>query len=591
MTTPREVSRRSVLQGAGAAAALLAVGGLSPEAARAAVAETARAGVFGFGVASGDPTGTSVLLWTRVTPDPAAVPGSGLGAPTRVRWEVAADEGFRHVLRRGTVRSDPARDHTVEVVVDRLDPYTRYHHRFSALGRTSPVGRTQTSPDEPGTPHALRLAFVSCSNYTGGWFTAYRGLAARDDLDLVLHLGDYVYEYGNGEDRYGPDALAGTRDHQPPAEMVSLADYRVRHALYEADPDLQAAHAGHPWVTIFDDHEITNDAYDTGAEIHEPADDPDTAYTGPMEPPGVLPEGDFPARRERASRAYLEWMPIREPGALGEHPHRGTQFFRRFRFGDPAALSVVDTRQNRSRQVPATAGGTLNPALADPARVLPEPEQLDWLVDGVTGGGTAWHLIGNQTVFTRVYAVPRAGVLPGQVSNTDQWDGCQDDQGRLLAAMAASGDTDPVVLTGDIHSSWANDLPTDPDGHRVDGRSSVGVESLCPSVTSDGFTEVLGSAAAAQTATAAFQTANPWVRYLEGHRPRLRRHRRGARPGADRLLVHPQRRGRGPGGRPAAGPAGHGRPRELLAVGQGQPPGQRAGRRARTALGRAAPGR
>ncbi|WNV76646.1 alkaline phosphatase [Geodermatophilus sp. DSM 44513] len=526
MTTPREVSRRSVLQGAGAAAALLAVGGLSPEAARAAVAETARAGVFGFGVASGDPTGTSVLLWTRVTPDPAAVPGSGLGAPTTVRWELAADEGFRHVLRRGTTRTGLERDHTVKVVVDRLDPYTRYFYRFSALGQTSPVGRTQTSPDEPGTPHALRLAFVSCSNYTGGWFTAYRGIAERDDLDLVLHLGDYLYEYGNepragtGDartgDRYGPDALAGVRDHQPPVEIVSLEDYRVRHALYKADPDLQAAHLRHPWVTIFDDHEITNDAYDTGAENHEPADDPDTAYTGPMEPPGVLPEGDFLARRQRAFRAYLEWMPIREPGDLGEHPHRGTQFFRRFRFGDLAALSVIDTRQNRSQQVPATAGGAPNPALADPARVLPEPEQLDWLVDGITGGGTAWHLVGNQTVFTRVYAVPRAGVLPGQVFNTDQWDGYQDDQGELLAAMAGSGDTDPVVLSGDIHSSWANDLPADPDGYRTDGGSSVGVEFVCPSITSDGFKEVLGSAAAAQTATAAFQATNPWIRYLEG---------------------------------------------------------------------------
>jgi alkaline phosphatase D len=516
VTTTREFSRRSALKGVGAAAALLAAGGLSPAAARAAVGDAAGAGVFGFGVASGDPTATSVLLWTRVTPDPSAVPGSGLGRPTPVHWEVAADDGFRRVLQRGTVRTDAGRDHTVKVVVDGLAPYTRYSYRFRAQGQTSPVGRTQTSPDEPGTTHALRLAFVSCSNYTGGFFTAYRGLAARDDLDAVVHLGDYVYEYGNAEDRYGPAALAGTRDHQPAEETVSLADYRVRHALYRTDPDLQAAHARHPWITIFDDHEITNDAYDTGAENHEDADDPDTSYTAPQEPPGIRPEGDFLARRAQAFQAYLEWMPIREPGSLGAHPHRGTQFFRRFRFGDLAALSVVDTRQNRSRQVPATAGGTVNPALADPARVLPEPEQLDWLVDGLTSGGTAWHLIGNQTVFARVYAVPRAGVLPGQVFNTDQWDGYQDDQAQVLAAMAASGDTDPVVLTGDIHSSWANDLPTDPDGYRVDRRSSVGVEFVCPSITSDGFKEVLGSAAAAQGATAAFQAVNPWVRYLEG---------------------------------------------------------------------------
>ena len=522
MSNDPQISRRSLLVGSGAAA--LTFGGLTTEAAHAAVSNVARAGVFGFGVASGDPTATEVLLWTRVTPTPKSVPGSGLGPPSRVVWEVAADERFTQVLQSGVTRTDAYRDHTVKVVVCGLAPYTRYYYRFRSRGATSPVGRTQTAPDEPGVTHALRLAFASCSNYTGGYFTAYRGLAARDDLDAVLHLGDYLYEYGNDPreaavagsgDRYGPAALIGTRDHKPETEIVSLQDYRVRHALYKSDPDQQAAHRRHPWIVIFDDHEITNDAYATGAENHEEQDDPHTSYTGPGEPAGIRAEGEFLARRARAFQAYLEWMPIREPETWQPRPHENTQFFRRFSYGDLADLSVIDTRQNRSQQVPAVVDGQPNPALEDPDRELPEKAQLRWLTSGIVKSDKAWHLIGNQTVFTRVFAVPRAGVVPGQVFNTDQWDGYQADQRTLLEAMAGSGSTDPVVLTGDIHSSWANDLPTRYATYKA-ARNSVGVEFVCPSVTSDGFKEVLGSAAAAQTATAAFQAVNPWIRYLEG---------------------------------------------------------------------------
>lgn len=517
MPPTAQLTRRTLLKGGGVAAAAMALGPL-PAHAAASVRAASADGVFGFGVASGDPTATEVLLWTRVTPIPTATPGSGLGRPTTVHWEVSADPDFDAVLHRGHVRSDPRSDHTIKVVVSDLAPYTRYYYRFRALGKSSAVGRTQTSPDEAGVLHALRLAFVSCSNYTGGYFTAYRGLAARDDLDLVLHLGDYVYEYGNAEDRYGPPGLAGLRDHQPATEIVSLQDYRLRHALYKTDPDLQAAHRRHPWVVIFDDHEITNDAYDTGAENHEKQDDPDTTYTGPGESPGVRAEGEFLRRQAEALRAYLEWMPIREPASYQPEPHAGTQFFRRFRFGDLAELSVVETRQNRSRQVPTTVAGQPNPALAAPDRQLPEREQLAWLTGALTGAaGPAWQLIGNQTVFTRVFSVPQAGVVPGQVFNADQWDGYQADQRTLLDAMRRSGKSDPVVLTGDIHSSWANDLPTDYERYRLDRGSSVGVEFVCPSVTSDGFKEVLGgSAAAAQAATSAFQAANPWIRYLEG---------------------------------------------------------------------------
>lgn len=518
VSTP--LTRRAVLRGGLAAAAMTVLGSCTSDDVREEVDRTARSDVFAFGVASGDPTATEVLLWTRVTPTEEATPGSGRGPAVTVEWEVAADEEFTRVVASGEARTDASRDHTVKVVVGDLETYTRYFYRFRSEGATSPVGRTQTAPDEPGTTHALRLAFVSCSNYTGGWFTAYRGIAARDDLDLVLHLGDYVYEYGNGPaepgvsgdgERYGPPELVGVRDVQPPAEVLSLEDYRLRHAFYKTDPDLQAAHARFPWITILDDHEVTNDAYATGAENHETQDDPDTDYTGPGSPEGVLAEGDYLARRDAAYQAYLEWMPIREPAGWQPEAHQGTQFFRRFRFGDLAELSVIETRQNRSQQLPAAVDGGPNPALADPARHLPEPEQMDWLTSGLRSGRTAWHLVGNQTVVARVYS-PFA---PGTVFSTDQWDGYQADQSALLDAMAASGDADPVVLTGDIHSSWANDLPRDLAAYPSDG-NSVGVEFVCPSVTSDGFKEVLGSVQAATDAIAAGQALNPWVRYLEG---------------------------------------------------------------------------
>ncbi|RBY81846.1 alkaline phosphatase [Blastococcus sp. TF02A-26] len=514
------LSRRTVLKGGLAAAAFTFLGGCTSDEAREQVDQTARSGVFAFGVASGDPTATEVLLWTRVTPTEEATPGSGRGPEVTVEWEVAADEDFNDIVASGEARTDASRDHTVKVVVEDLETYTRYFYRFRYEGSTSPVGRTQTSPDEPGTTHALRLAFASCSNYTGGYFTAYRGIAARDDLDFVLHLGDYVYEYGNGPEeagatgdgeRYGPPELVGVRDVQPLTETVSLEDYRLRHALYKSDPDLQAAHLRFPWITILDDHEVTNDAYATGAENHEEQDDPQTEYTGPGAAEGVFPEGDFLARREAAYQAYFEWMPIREPETWQPEDHQGTQFFRRFTFGDLAELSVIETRQNRSQQVPAVVDGVANPALADPERHLPEPEQMAWLTSGLQSGRTAWHLVGNQTVVARVYS-PFA---PATVFSADQWDGYQADQATLLEAMAGSGDTDPVVLTGDIHSSWANDLPRDLTAYPADG-NSVGVEFVCPSVTSDGFKETLGSVETANAAIAAGQALNPWVRYLEG---------------------------------------------------------------------------
>jgi alkaline phosphatase D len=493
-----------------------------------AAAAPAASGVFGYGVASGDPTGDAVVIWTRATPprerreDQIAAPGTGLGRPLQVRWEVARDPGFRHVVQHDTVFTSAASDHTVKVDVTGLRPYTRYYYRFRAAGETSPVGRTQTAPDDGDCVHALRFALVSCSNYTGGYFSAYRALSEREDLDFVLHVGDYVYEYGNGSDRYGPPELVGKRDGVPVTETIDLAGYRLRHALHKADPDLAAAHQKHPWITIFDDHEVANNAWATGAENHTP----DT-------------EGSFDRRRRQAYQAYLEWMPFRLPEQR-RVPHQGIRFFKRFTFGPLGDLSVLESRQNRSAQIAfppfsGRGGGfvpvgdpTADAQLADPTRHLLEPEQMSWLKEATGRRGRPWHLIGNQVVLSPVRFPGAVVGLPADKSfvNSDQWDGYQVDQAALIAHFAAqsAGAGDVVVLTGDIHSSWAADIPT---SHSGPAYTSAGVEFVCPSVTSDGFYELVRGSLPAGTPpeaavnatmglTAAITKVNPWVRYLDG---------------------------------------------------------------------------
>ena len=389
MSSARPFDRRLFLRGAGVAAAAAAmVPVLSfQEWAEAATAE-AQQHVFGYGVASGDPTADAVILWTRVNPSPDAVPGSGLGGPVTVTWEMAADEAFTGVLRSGTVVTDATRDHTVKVDVTGLAIYTRYYFRFRALGATSDVGRTQTAPDEPGVVHALRFAFASCANYTGGYFTPYRDMAARDDLDFVLFLGDYIYEYGNGSDRYGPSELAGVRDHEPAYEPLSLADYRLRHAIYKADPDLQAAHRRHPWIAIFDDHEVCDNTYDTGRR------QPPAGHRGsvPRAPRPGLPgvpgvDADPAARPDRCRRhPVLAALPLRRPGRpLGGRDAPAPQ--------------------------PSRPPSPTPPRIADPARQLPERQQRQWLTDGITGSAKPWHLVGNQVVIAPVRLPSTPAVL------------------------------------------------------------------------------------------------------------------------------------------------------------------------------------
>jgi alkaline phosphatase D len=489
------LSRRRALQlGAVTGTGLVGIAVAGP-----AAATTDRA-AFRHGVASGDPLPGAVVLWTRVTPRPDATPGSGVGPAVRVTWEVAADPAFRRIVGSGTVRTGPDRDHTVKVDAGGLAPATTYWYRFRCQGSVSPVGRTRTAPAENVDIARLRMAVVSCANLQAGWFTAYRHLAARTDLDLVVHLGDYLYEYAPGEYQ-ARDVVV--RPHDPPREMVTLADYRRRHAQYKADADLQALHAIAPWVVTWDDHESANDSWSGGAENHTPG-----------------AEGQWTTRRAWSQQAYAEWMPVRYTV--------GGQLYRRLRFGRLASLSMLDLRTYRDEQVTSAA----DPALTDPGRTITGPEQLDFLLDGLADPGVQWKLVGNPVMIAPVRfpssldaraaegvaalvdapAPPVAGVS----YNVDQWDGYPAERARVLGHLRDRGIRDAVFLTGDIHSAWAADLPADPANYPVN-RESVGVELVCTSVTSDNLDDILGTPprTASLAVETAFKANNPHVKYLD----------------------------------------------------------------------------
>jgi alkaline phosphatase D len=489
------LSRRAVLQ----AGALSTGAALVTLAVPPATAAPSRA-VFAHGVASGDPLPDAVLLWTRVTPDPAATPGSGLGPPVAVTWEVARDPAFGSIVASGTARTGPERDHTVKVDVVGLHPATDYWYRFRCGGATSRAGRTRTAPAPGAAVDRLRMAVVSCANLQAGWFTAYRHLAARRDLDLVVHLGDYFYEYGPGEYQAREELV---RPHDPPHEILTLADYRRRHAQYKADADLQALHAVAPWVVTWDDHESANDSWSGGAENHTEG-----------------AEGSWSARRAAAQQAYAEWMPVRyEPGGV---------LYRRLAFGALASLSMLDLRTYRDQQ----AGSPVDPALADEGRTITGPEQLQFLVDALGDDSVQWKLVGNPVMIAPVRFPsgldPRAveGIaelvdaptppVAGVPYNVDQWDGYPAERAAVVGSLRDRGIRDAVFLTGDIHSGWACELPADPAGYPVTG-DSVGVELVCSSVTSDNLDDILGTPP--RTTSPAVETAlranNPHVKYVD----------------------------------------------------------------------------
>ncbi|MFN3836222.1 MAG: alkaline phosphatase D family protein [Brevundimonas sp.] len=459
-----KMDRRSLLglMGAGVATPALAQG-----------AATGRI-AFLHGVASGDPDTHSAVFWTRVTPT------AQTNDDIAVVLEVASDADFRDVVRRATgLRARAERDFTVKHDLDGqgLEPGRSYFYRFLAGDVVSPVGQVRTLPQ--GATPDLVLGVVSCQLYPGGLFNAYDALSKQARLDAVVHLGDYIYEYGAEPSDYGMATGASLdRAPQPPHEIVTLADYRTRHAQYKTDPDLQAAHARAAFICVWDDHEVANDTWMTGAENHQPET-----------------EGDFAVRKAAALRAYYEWMPIREPkaGTLKEAINRN------FDFGDLASLTMVETRllargeQMTFADIPKTADGQPDVAAFEALRQAADRDllgdaQRQWVGETLSrskAAGRPWQIIGNQVVMARVKGPDISRMMPaeqvqqmvaslpadvrpqveaaiqlfklGLPFNLDSWDGYPAGRERLYQTFAAAG-VSPVVLAGDSHAFWVNEL-------------------------------------------------------------------------------------------------------------------------------------
>ncbi|HVZ29760.1 MAG TPA: alkaline phosphatase D family protein [Asticcacaulis sp.] len=478
------LSRRRALLSFGSLSAIPAFGGSTT-----APAQGLR---FEHGVASGDPLGERVILWTRI---------SGSDAPVEVSWQIATDMEFWHIVSQGKVTTDASRDFTVKTDAAGLKPGVDYVYRFQCGRLTSPIGRTRTLPDKTND---VVLAMVTCSLHPNGYFNGYRAIADLKRVDAVVHLGDYIYEYGAEPTDYGMGNGRNLgRIPEPPYEIITLADYRTRHAQYKRDPDLQAAHARAPWITVFDDHEIANNPWTDGAANHNPEKG----------------EGSWWDRKAAALKAYREWMPIRDP-----KPRQLTEtIYRSFRFGDVAELIMLETRLlARTKQLDygdlaVKADGTADydgfrKQLNDPGRQLLGAEQRQWLAATLASSvadGMRWQVFGNQVVMARSPGPdidslidPQAfdaalKVLPADTQaklqamrglftparafpfNLDAWDGYPAERERFYGLIQQAG-ARAVVVSGDSHNAWANNL-ADASGRHV--AVEMGVTALTSPTT------------------------------------------------------------------------------------------------------------
>jgi alkaline phosphatase D len=438
----RRGTRRDFLRAGGSAAALIACGGALP-ARRGDAAPRFRSDPFELGVASGDPLPDGVVLWTRLSGAALAETGRH-EAQVPVRWEVAEDEGFGRIVRSGENLAIPALGHSVHAEVEGLEPGRVYHYRFISGGAVSRVGRTRTAPPAGAPVDRLRFAFCSCQNYEDGFYTAYRHMA-DEDLDLVVHLGDYIYEGGQNR--------RAVRPHEGP-EIFSLDQYRARYALYHTDADLREVHARFPWTTTWDDHDVDNN-YAAGIPENDQA-----------------PEA-FLLRRTAAYQAYYEFMPLRRRSTP-----RGPEMsiYRTVSFGDLVSMKVLDTRQYRDDQA---CGDRFKPDCQgrwDPTRTLLGQNQEDWLLGGLRDSRARWNVLAQQVMMAPL----RNWDSDGQPTNSmDTWDGYPVARQRVLDAFEHVPNA--IVLTGDIHSSWAGNL-------HVRGPQSpvVGAELVCSSITTNG---------------------------------------------------------------------------------------------------------
>ncbi|GAB3929764.1 alkaline phosphatase D family protein [Kribbella albertanoniae] len=466
------ISRRTLVLGGLAAAGVTALPVRS-----AVIAATAAVPYpFQLGVASGDPDSSSVVLWTRLAPSPLNSDGlGGMGtADVTVDWQVSTTDTFATLVASGSVVAKSASAHSVHVIAGGLNPDFDYFYRFRAQGHLSPVGRTRTAPAAGTNGRDLVMAFASCAHYEEGYYTAYRRMA-EDNPGLILHLGDYIYEYGATAGR--PRLHAGT------TEIVSLADYRRRYAQYKSDLDLQAAHAAAPWIVVPDDHEVENNRAGNIRADSTPA----------------LTAAQWTARQAAAYQAYYENMPLRPAQVNGG---AAIQLYRRLQWGKLATFHMLDTRQYRNDQ--ACGDGWKVCSDADLAsRSLPGNAQETWLLNGLAEHTGTWDIIGQQVFFARRFNATGASM--------DSWDGYRASRARIQQGWLDRGTRNPVVLTGDVHRAWASDLKQD---YANANSATIGSELVCTSVTSGGDGD--GATTIPDVGT------NPWLKYFNNRRGYIR---------------------------------------------------------------------
>lgn len=402
---------------------------------------------FALGVASGDPDPTSVVLWTRLAPRPLEADGGMPRTPVNVRWDIAEDEGMRKIVRSGTATAPPELAHSVHVEVQGLKPDRWYWYRFRAGDADSPIGRTRTMPDQGATPSELKFAFASCQHYESGLWTAYQRMA-QDELDLIVHLGDYIYE--------GAPTTRGVRQHNSP--MASTLDtYRRRHAQYRSDPLLQAVHLKCPWLVTWDDHEVFNN------------------YAGDHSQDKDVSPADVLKRRAAAYQAYYEAMPLRRR-SLPRGPDM--DLYRSAHFGRLAAFQILDTRQYRTPQpgrglIPLDAA-----AMSDKATIL-GARQRKWLHDALAKSSATWNVLAQQVMMAMADSIP--GEEKGY--HSDQWPAYTHDRMELIRFIADHKIANPIALAGDIHSNWVNELRVD---DRETDKPVVAAEFVGTSISSGG---------------------------------------------------------------------------------------------------------
>ena len=390
---------------------------------------------FFHGVASGDPLSDQVMLWTKVTPS------TGNLNSIPVYWQIATDVNFTNIINFGQTTADSISDFTVKLDICGLQPATYYYYAFNALGQNSVTGRTKTAPATGGTE--ARFAVASCSSYEHGYFNAYESMSKRNDLDAVIHLGDYIYEYASGG--FSSSVLTGAgRTYQPTTEIITLNDYRIRHSHYKLDDQLQRVHQVHPFVTTWDDHETANDSYKDGAENHSPGT-----------------EGPWINRKISGTQAYKEYMPIRNPD-----PNDDVKIWRKLRYGDLLDLIILDSRLwARDEQDLGQTNNSNHKLLGN--------DQFTWLESQLSDSSTQWKVICQQVMMAPLEIL-------GFAVNADQWDGYNSERNRLINYIENNNVANPVVLTGDIHTSWVNNVPGN-------ATTTAAVEFVVTSVTSPGL--------------------------------------------------------------------------------------------------------